>query len=244
MKLLLLSAFPREIRKAVRMIGRGEKIDGLPFKAFSVHHPSHTLTVAETGMGYDNAMRVFLRLLQVERPDAVISLGYCGALSHDALIGDLIWASMVCLIEGQRVDALSLPDDLNLLQRLSLSLPIRPGTFFTMKDWMKKHELANFIAPHTQLPVCDMETFGLARLSISHQLPFIAIRAVTDGADMDLPSGIMNVCDKDGVYRLSLALKFFLARPHLIPHAIELGHTSRIASHSLSRAVSTLLQLI
>ena len=32
------------------------------------------------------------------------------------------------------------------------------------------------------LPVCDMETFELARLSLERKLPFIAVRAVSDEA--------------------------------------------------------------
>ncbi len=123
--------------------------------------------MAETGVGIENATRVFLRMLQAGRFDAVISLGYCGALSHDASVGDLIWASRVHLIEGERVETLTLPDDRKLLETLSLRLPIRAGTFLTLKEWMKKRELVRFVSPGMTLPVCDMETFGLARLSLA-----------------------------------------------------------------------------
>ena len=144
------------------MMGRRARIHGLPFRAFCVRHPTHTLTVAETGMGIENATRVFLRMLQAGRFDAAISLGYCGALSHDASVGDLIWASRVCLIEGERIETLILPDERKLLETLCVRLPIRAGTFFTLKGWMKKQELARFVAPDTALPVCEMETFALA----------------------------------------------------------------------------------
>ena len=127
MKLLLFAAFPREVREAVRPMGRKTRIHGLPFRAFCVRHPSHTLTVAETGLGIENAARVFLRMLQAGRFDAVISLGYCGALSRDASVGDLIWASKIRLIEGERVEALSLPDDRKLLETLSRSEERRVG---------------------------------------------------------------------------------------------------------------------
>ncbi len=244
MRLLFLAAFPREIGEAVRTMGRSERIRGLPFRAFCVRNPTHVLTVAETGMGIENATRAFLRMLQAGRYDAVVSLGYCGALSHDASVGDLIWASRVCLIEGERVETLALPDERKLLETLSLRLPIRAGTFLTLKGWMKKQELARFVAPGMTLPVCEMETFGLARLSLRHKLPFFAVRAVSDGADVDLAFDPREVCDNAGTYRLTRALRLFLFRPHLLSHALQLCRNSRIASTNLARAASALLQVV
>lgn len=244
MRLLILAAFPREVGEAVRTMGRKAGIHGLPFRAYSVRHPTHALTVAETGLGIENATRVFLRMLQAGRFDAVISLGYCGALSHDASVGDLIWASRVQLIEGERVETLTLPDDRKLLETLSLRLPIRAGTFLTLKEWMKKRELVRFVSPDMTLPVCDMETFGIARLSLQRDLPFFAVRAVSDGADQDLPFDPRCVCDDAGTYRLSRALRLFLTRPRLLGRAIKLRQSSRIASCNLALAVNALLQVV
>jgi nucleoside phosphorylase len=228
----------------MRMMGSGARIHGFPFRAFCVRHPTHVLTVAETGLGVDNAARVFLHMLQAGRFDAVISLGYCGALSHDASVGDLIWASRINLIEGERVETLILPDNRKLLETLSLRLPIRAGTFLTLKAWMKKQQLVRFVAPDMTLPVCEMETFALARVSFEHKLPFFAVRAVSDGADVDLAFNPQEVCDNAGTYRLTRALKLFLTRPHLLAHALSLRRNSKIASTNLARAASALLQLL
>jgi nucleoside phosphorylase len=226
------------------MMGRRARIRDLPFKAFSVRHPTHVLTVAETGLGIESAARVFLRMLQAGAPDAVISLGYCGALSHDAAVGDLIWASNVRLVEGEGVETLVLPDNPRVLEALSLRLPIRAGTFFTLKEWTKKQELVRFVAPDMTLPVCDMETFALARLSLHHNLPFYAVRAVSDGADVDLAFDPREVCDGAGTYRATRALKLFLKRPRLLAHARELRRSSKIASRSLALAARALLQAL
>ena len=84
-----------------------------------------------------------------------------------------------------------------------MRLPIRAGTFFTLKGWMKKQELARFVAPDTALPVCEMETFALAEVSLRHKLPFFAVRAVSDAADVDLAFDPQAVCDNAGTYRLT-----------------------------------------
>jgi len=244
MRLFLFCAFPREVRQVVRMIGAREKIHGLPFRAFRVRLPSHSLIVAETGLGIENSEAVLLHLLQTGRPDAVISLGYCGALSDEASVGDLIWASRVCLIGGQGSESLILPDDWKLAERLSLKVPVRSGTFLTMQSWMKKGEASRFVTREMTLPVCDMETFGLARISLSRRLPFIAVRAVSDESHIDLAFDPKSVCDENGTYRLSRALRLFLARPGLLAHGMDLRRTSKKASRNLARAASALLAVL
>lgn len=244
MRLLILFAFPREAKEAMRTLGRTERIDGLPFKAFCIRHPSHEITMVETGMGVGNAARVLLHRLQTDRPDEVLSLGYCGALSSDASVGDVVWASSVCLIDGQKIETLSLPDKRELLEKLSLRFPVRAGTFITMKEWMTKRDIAPFVIPETMLPVCDMETFGLARLCDSHKLPFLALRAVSDDADTDLLFDPWSVCDKNGMYSAALAAKLVVTRPHLLSHAIKLYRNSKIASSNLAQAVSALVQVL
>jgi hypothetical protein len=89
-----------------------------------------------------------------------------------------------------------------------------------------------------------METFGLARLSLDHKLPFFAVRAVSDGADLDLAFNPRSVCDSEGTYRLTRALRLFLTRPRLLAHALALRRNSKIASHNLARATSALLQIL
>jgi nucleoside phosphorylase len=244
MKLLFFFAFSEEVREIIRIMGPGKIIEGLPFKARSLTHSSHELTMVETGLGVENAGRVFLHMVEKELPDAVFSLGYCGALSPQASVGDVIWASRVCLIEGESLESLSLPDDLKLFEKVSSRIPVREGTFITMKEWIKKKNMIHFVSSEMTLPVCDMETFALARLCEDRRLPFFAMRAVSDGADTDLPFDPWSVCDNSGVYRVTRALTLFLARPHLLAHGIELFRNSKIASRNLGRAVSVLFQLL
>lgn len=226
------------------MLGRSERIHGLPFKAFRILHPSHEITMVETGMGIENAARALLHLLQADKPDMVLSLGYCGALSPDASVGDVVWASGVCLIDGHKVETLALPDNRELFERLAIRFPVREGTFITMKEWMKKRDIAPLVDPRMTLPVCDMETFGLARLCGSRTLHFLALRAVSDGADTDLLFDPWSVCDKSGMYSVARAMGLFLTRPHLLSHAKELQRNAKIASANLAQAVSALIRVL
>ncbi|HOE16163.1 MAG TPA: hypothetical protein PLX02_01945 [Syntrophorhabdaceae bacterium] len=242
MKLLILFALRSEVKQTVGILGRSERIHGLPFKAFRVDHPSHEITMAETGMGVENAARVFLRLLQTDKPDVVLSIGYCGALSPDTSVGDVVWASSICLIDKQKIEMLSLPGSRELFDNLSARSPVRAGTFITMKEWMKKRDIVPFVASNMMFPVCDMETSGVAQICCSRALPFFALRAVSDGADTEIFFDPWDVCDKSGKYSAPRAMRFFLLRPHLISHAIKLQRNAKIASSNLAQAVAALLQ--
>ncbi len=227
MNLFILSAFLRETGETVRALGPRRRLRGLPYRAFRVDHPTHVLTFAETGMGAANASGVLARMLDVERPDGVISLGYCGALRPGVLVGDLVWASRVCLANGRETETLDLGHASGLGEALSSRLPLQSGTFFTLDRWMRKQDLVRLLPPAAPLPVCDMETYGLARLSAARQVPFFAIRAVSDAAGDEIPFDPWCICDSRGVYRPLKAVRLFLSRPGLLAHAWNSAVTRR-----------------
>ncbi len=244
MKVLLLYAFPREVKEFLPAARRSGETSGLPFRAFRIAHPKHQLLAAETGLGIENAVRVLRRMVESDMPDGVVSLGYCGALSTDAAVGDLIWASQACLVGGQETEMLSLPDNRRLLDRLALTLPIRPGTFVTMKEWMKKSEVASLITRRMILPVCDMETYGVAHLCLRLGLPFCGIRAASDSVDLEVAFDPRDVCDRDGFYSSARAIRLLLGRPRLITHMMKLRRNSDIASRNLAGTIRTLIDLL
>ena len=244
MRLLILFAFPREVRETLRTIGRARRVNAYPFRAFLVHQPTHLITVAETGLGIDNARRVLLHLVQREAPDGVISIGYCGALTADVSVGEVILASRICGIEGGKIENISLSDDTDIYGRLSSHLALRAGTFLTMKEWIRKRDLVPLLTRDMLVPVCDMETYGLALLCRERTIPFIGLRAVSDGADQDIAFDPWSVCDTSGTYRLTRAAKLFLGRPHLLTHARDLHRNARIASRNLAHAINSLLHLL
>ncbi len=244
MRLLILYAVPREFGDAARLLGRRTRLPGLPFRAFRFRHPAHTVLAAETGVGIESAARVFLRIIESEKADAVVSLGYCGALTPAADIGDLVWASQVCLVREGHVERLPLPDPGGLLEAVSGRLPIRTATFFTLAGPMKKREIVPLVLPGAPLPVCDMETFALAQHSAAAGLPFFAIRSVSDRYDEDIPFDPRAVCDRSGTYRPHLAVRLFLTRPGLLPAALKLSRTSKVASRSLAQALDAFLRAL
>ena len=240
----MLYAVPREFGAAARLLGGKTRLSGLPFRTLRFRHPAHTVLPVETGVGVESAGRVFLRIIESEKVDGAVSIGYCGALTPDADIGDLLWASRVCLVRCGRLETLSLSDPGGLLASLSRSLPIRPAVFFTLPEPMKKREVVPLVPAGTPLPVCDMETFALAQHSAAAGLPFFAIRSVSDRHDEDIPFDPRAVCNASGIYSPYRAARLFISRPGLLPAALRLGRSSKRASRSLAQALDALLKAL
>ena len=214
-----------------------------PFEIYFVEHPSHEILMVQAGMGFRSAETALRYVLKEYNPDFIASIGFGGALYRGAAAGDLIWPSKVFFISDKVEDTLELPDAGKISDRLSGKVIAHEGTVFTLQRWMKKSEIKGII-PELPLPVCDMETFPLAKLSVLQGLPFFAVRSITDTADEEIPHEFLTVSDKSGKYMLSRSLKLLLSKPKLIRKAARLGMTSRIAARNLSHAVRALVEIL
>jgi adenosylhomocysteine nucleosidase len=176
-------------------------------------------------------------------PELIVSAGFGGALYDGAAIGEVIWGSKVLLIREGIVETLDLSTAGNIFGALGTVSAIREGNILTLDRWMKKSEIRKILNPQLSFPVCDMEAFFLAEPCLKKGLPFVALRAVSDRADEDIPPEFLTVSDESGRYRLSRALRLFL-KPGLIKDIVKIGRNSAIASDKLWAAVRSLIEAV
>ena len=243
-RLALFAAFPQEIKPIIKNFNTARAVQANPFKIFLAESSSYQIIVILTGVGVSNAEAAMRYVLEQYNPDSVISIGFGGALYKGAGIGDLVWASRVLLISEDKKNFLDLPDTGETLRVLSEKITIHAGSVLSLERWMNKKEIKQALRLELSFPVCDMETYPLAYLSVQRGLPFFGIRAVTDTADEEIPFNPYEVCDKSGNYRISKALKLILKKPKLIPEITRLGKNSKSASLRLSRAVQSLIEIL
>ncbi len=242
MRTAIFSALPHELKQTVRNLNIIEEVRN-SFKILFAEHPFHEIILVETGMGSHNAEAAFEHVLAKYSPDFIVSMGFGGALYNGATVGDLIYASRVFSIGGKLEEAIELPHAARIFGRLSGKITMREGSILTLQRLMKKSEIKQ-IMPQIPFPVCDMETFPLARLSMHKGLPFLAIRSITDKADEEISFELFDISDEFGQYRPSRALRLLFSRPKLIPEVAKFGRNSRIASNSLWYAVSHLVEIL
>lgn len=121
---------------------------------------------------------------------------------------------------------------------------VRKGSFVTLSEWIPKAKLKSLMPENAPFPVCDRETLHLAKLSYRNNLPFFAVRSITDRLDQDIPEELFDVTDRNGNYQMSRAVRTLLSRPSLIIDAFRLGKSASIASERLWDAVKAVAEAI
>ncbi|MFO0754582.1 MAG: hypothetical protein U0411_14810 [Thermodesulfovibrionales bacterium] len=252
MRVALFAAFPHEARHIVRGL-RPQLKSRHPCLWRTARHRSLEIDLVLTGMGTLRARKALRHYLTGETPDLVVSAGFCGALSEGAAVGDLIQGARVLLCQEQGgravlpegrqlvLDTSSAPCDSALQSGIQGS---SGGCIITLQQKMRKEEVKKIVTYDMVSPVCDMETFPLALLSQQRGIPFLALRAVTDLHDEDIPPDLFRTADEAGNYRTLRALRLLTLQPGLIPSALRLGRASSLAAKNLWRGFREILETL
>ncbi len=244
MRLAILSAFPQELSCTLRNLG-ARKVSGKhPFPVFSAQLRTCDILLIQTGMGPRNAEAALKYAIREDKPDLVLSIGFGGALYSGADIGDLVWPSRVFLIDNGITESIELSGAGKIAGTISGKIDIYEGSVLTLVRQKKKSEIGNELHKGLPFPVCDMETYPIAKSAYENGLPFFAVRSITDRADKEIPPALFGVADESGQYRFSRALMLLLRNPRLLPESVELARNSRLASGRLWHAVRCLIETI
>lgn len=244
MKIAIFAAFPQEIKPIVKKFRPFKKIRITSFKIYLTEHMSSQLLLILTGMGITNAENTIRHVIEEYNPDVIISIGFGGALYDGAVIGDCIWGSRIILFPGGSKAELDLPDNQEILKPLMRGTGIREGSIVTLNRWMHKKDIKQALQQELLLPICDMETFPLAQVSIQKGISFISVRSITDTAYQEIPFHPEEVTDRTGNYNLSKALWLILKKPKLLPEIIKLCRNTKSASLRLCLAMTCLIGLL
>jgi adenosylhomocysteine nucleosidase len=93
---------------------------------------------------------------------------------------------------------------------------------------MKKH-----IGTQTSAIAVDMESFAIAERANALGIPFIVIRAISDGIDEDMEIS-ENMVTAKGKVNISAATRYLLNKPHHITYLNRLRKQTKLAVNTLS----------
>ena len=254
MRLSIFAAFPQEFRCILKNFKPKKSLKINSFSLFFTKYSSKEIVLIQTGIGTRNAEAALKYVLEEHRPDIVLSIGFGGALYDGASAGDLIYANRVVFIpesfkEEKNVSNLGdlsskeVPNVREIVSKLSEKVSMHEGCILTLERYIKKSEIIKYLSKDLSFPVCDMETFFLAKLSIEQGIPFLAVRSVTDRFDEEIPPEFLSVTDESGRYKLSRALGLIL-KPRLIKDIIRTGRASAKASKNLYHLVKAVIEII
>ena len=196
-----------------------------------------------SGMGEDRAYAAAKRAIAALQPRAYVSAGYSGALNEDLKAGQLVIGESA--FSAAHAGNAVYRSDVSLLKAAlescgdcaSGGLVTVPRTLVTDEE---KRKAALSPGPSHSPLAADMESAGCARAAHEDGVPFIAIRAITDTFDEDMPVDF-NPFIKDGRLCYPRLILHVLTHPWVIPGLMQLGRNSRLAAERLGEMVGKIV---
>jgi len=196
------------------------------------------LLVAYSGTGAKNAVAA-TELLISKGATQLVSWGCAAALSPALKPGDLVLADTLIDVDDTAIMVNRSWHDYakNLLMPF---IKVKTGKLtesLTIVSSGKEKQQLQLI---TEAIALDMESIAIAKTAEKKALPFLAIRAIIDPANMDLPRAISYAVNAEGDISLSRLLLFLALHPTELPGLIRLGFYFNAAKATLKRVARQL----
>lgn len=246
---------PEEPLPQAAPLQKGCLLFALPEEAWSFQKrrrvPESRVIVSSSGAGAQNAARAATQLFAAH-PDAIKYLlicGFAGGLAQGVRPETLVLADRVMdESEDAHTPATIYSADSDLLcaaESVRLSgLSLRRGTLVTAARVLLSPEEKRALARRTGALAVDMETAGAERVAQAHGIPWLAVRAITDGPEDAMPLDFNALADPDGNVYTGPVLHATLLRPWKIPALARLGLRSARAARNLAAFLETFLQTL
>ncbi|WP_177193456.1 hypothetical protein [Thermodesulforhabdus norvegica] len=249
--ILVSAAIPEEYRPLKTIFDTSRTILGnIPvYETYLTSHPKsseenvcrHCVLVA-TGMGPNFWFRHGLRILNHLRPDLLISFGFCGELTASHSDSGLYIPTIFRppgYHSSSPLPVLSLTLPSSVIKTLAayggtvcqaISVPVYvPKKFIATKD--------------TAPSILDMESYFTALVASLFGLPFICLRAKTDGPDDEIPFEVNRLIDSSGFVSIRRVLSYAFGDPGVIVSFFRYFRRSAKAAAVLKEAVLAVLRL-
>jgi adenosylhomocysteine nucleosidase len=183
-----------------------------------------------SGIGGMAARKAAEEVLGRVGPSLLISAGIAGSLTPSWKVGDVIAPAAVVPLGGTPKLTVSLPEIPGLH---------RGGTLVSTSTVAGPEEKVN-LARKYQADVIDMEAGFVAEVAAAHDIPFAAVKAISDEHDFPLPD-LGRFIASDGGFRTSRFVVYSMLRPKTWAAVCRLAGNTNKASRELCRVLRLLL---
>jgi adenosylhomocysteine nucleosidase len=194
------------------------------------------VTVALTGVGARQAALTASQIMRggFDAFDCCISSGLAGGLQSNYGVGDVLAARSV-FSEAVPTDGTSrlLPCSGALLSFAAESGAAVVEQFYSADHVVSTAREKQFLS--TKADAVEMESFEILREAQGAGIPAVAVRAISDTLDEDLPFDMSEILTDEGQISVPRVLGQVALKPQSLPGLVRLGKNSRLAAQSLSR---------
>lgn len=192
-------------------------------REFTLYESDYAVIVCG-GIGQESARRAAEAVIAKYSPEVLISAGVAGALVPELHVGDTIFPAIVIdTQDGSRheISIQKAPIAKTPLGRTILA------TYPEIATVTQKQQLAKSYGAHA----VDMEAAAVARAAQKHNLPFVAVKSISDELNFEIPE--MNRFIRQGRFLTKSFVLYIAPRPWLWLRVIGLARNTRLASENL-----------
>jgi adenosylhomocysteine nucleosidase len=197
------------------------------FDLFKANIGPDEITVLLTGIGGQSAANAMLSI-PLEIHDICISSGLAGSLEGALEPGNVVVARTAETLD-QSCKASSdggLVDIAVASGAKSVNVSLTSEKIVATAE--EKEELSR------KGSIVEMETTHILAAAMQRHVPCVAVRAISDAADEDLPVDFARILDSHGHLKMGGLLKEVGLSPYRIPLLLQFGRQSRAAGKSLA----------
>ncbi len=235
----LICAIPQESRPVVRRFPGAKKLSLAGVPSWRFRAGNNPVMLMESGMGPANAAAAAAVMIESFKPDIILSTGFCGAVSPDIRVGELVVAHRQYSYFSGTLTAEHDPDP-SLTESLTHGFsptPLRSGTFITTDFFTSKNEISPLIPATIPSPVLEMESAAVVRVCHLAGIRFAALRAVSDASDEDPSPLVGELFDKDFAMSGIRTAIILLGKPWRLHQLLRLAGNAKRAGDSLANAL-------
>lgn len=205
-----------------------EELDrGMEFRTHEARFGETEVRVVLTGVGRVRAAKAARSALHWQ-PDICISAGLAGSLRAQHGIGQVVAPRDIMELESARTIA----TDPALRRRAEDLRAILIERLLTSSEMVLSAEGKKRLGHMAD--AVEMESFAVATEAVAKGVPVIAVRAISDEADEDLPIDFAKILDARGEVHKAKAARALARAPHKLPALVRLGKNSRAAAARLA----------
>ena len=224
----LVCALPLELSDFLGQWSKVKTYTGGKFTFRGGFYHGIRLAMVESGMGTERARRATEALLEAHSPKWIISTGFCGALSSEMKVGDIVVANK---ITTRALDELSV--DLGMASDAARGLYV--GRTVTVDQMVRNVAEKKDLAEKTHSIAVDMETHAVAAVCQQKKTRFMAVRAVSDDMSADLPPEVLSLVGETGAVRFGAVVGALWKRPSSYKDMWRIREHAMLAGEHLAK---------
>jgi adenosylhomocysteine nucleosidase len=192
-------------------------------RTFTIYESDYAIAVCG-GIGAECARQAAEAVIAKYSPKMLISAGIAGAAVPDLHVGDTVFPAVVIDTQDGSRHGTAISDAALRNTPLARSVLASCGAIAGARQ---KRQLATSYGAH----VVDMEGAAVARAAQNHNLRFVAIKAISDEVDFEIPE--LNRFVRSGKFATKSFILYIILRPWLWMKTVRLARNTQIASDNL-----------